>query len=734
MARRKSNFKFIAYALRRWYYALALALVIAIGGLLALVMRPTPDAGGLSYATRPYGLTTGIENIAVDLLFQMRDVWRKDGRERGRNEPITIIEIDDKTIGAAGVQTQKFSRTAYAPLIERASLGGAMVIGVDDLLSEAGGRSPEEAATDEKLAAAILNAGNVVLAKKLDAGGTPAISPLPMFADGAYTIGFVDMSADNDTETAARSTMLMRAHKNGEQPDFSFATRLAEGYLFAQHLAQGKPEETFYNEQGFQPIGDETVRLGERTLPLRTDRNLQLDFRARSPAFQTVSAIDVLNENPDAPLSDERFFKDRIVLIGASFTQAPDLFATPFVEPLALVRFFDADLPTIPKKTPGVEIHATAVATLLWGESPVRPAYQRQVALVLLPLALVALCVFTLRALPGAFLIGLIAVGVFAAAVWSFNTHAVILPLASAWLGMLAMVPTGLGLRYAYERAVREEKEAERAEIMDIFSRCVSDDVAEKLWQQRDALAGGERRIVTLVFTDIRGFTTISEGMASEKLVELLNDYFSRMHTIVDRHCGHINKFIGDGLLIVFGAPVSRGDYGEAWAAVACGLEMLQEVEAMNEEATAKNRPHIKIGVGIHTGEAICGVVGAERRLEYTVIGDTVNLAARLESTTKEYAVPILISSATQELVAKRYDTQPLGEVTVKGKTKSTSVFTVVERRKKRRLLSAINLTGGAQRKKKSRTAKKQAKPAAAPSSTIASSTTTTAGTQNSQV
>jgi class 3 adenylate cyclase len=169
--------------------------------------------------------------------------------------------------------------------------------------------------------------------------------------------------------------------------------------------------------------------------------------------------------------------------------------------------------------------------------------------------------------------------------------------------------------------------------------------------------------------------------MPSLQLVEILNDYFSRMNAIVDHHCGHINKFIGDGLMIVFGAPVSRGDTGEAWAAVACGLEMLQEVALMNEEAEALGRPRIQIGVGIHTGEAVCGVIGSARRMEYTIIGDTVNLAARLESTTKEFGVPLLISEATAVLVNRRYKTRPLGEVTVKGKTASTTLFTVVERR-----------------------------------------------------
>jgi adenylate cyclase len=212
---------------------------------------------------------------------------------------------------------------------------------------------------------------------------------------------------------------------------------------------------------------------------------------------------------------------------------------------------------------------------------------------------------------------------------------------------------------------------------MDILSRCVSSEVASELWESRDQIMSGERRSVSLVFTDIRSFTTLSESASSDQIVIWLNDYFSRMHAIVTRHGGHINKFLGDGLMIVFGAPASRGDEREARAAVACGLEMLAEVARINLDWKDSARPTIKIGVGIHTGEATCGVVGAERRLEYTVIGDTVNLASRLESLTKEYGVPLLVSEATARLLDQRYEVNALGEVTVKGKNESTKIFAV---------------------------------------------------------
>lgn len=677
---------FVPDLLRRWYWVLAALLTLLIWTAMALALLPVADRSG-AYASRPYGYMTGLEDTALDLLFQLRNARHQEADARGLSEPITLVEVDEASIRASNVRPQKWPRNWYAHLIERASAGGANTIGLDVYLSEAGGISDEDKAADQQMVDALTNAGNVVLVEKREAGGTPAIVPLPVFVDAAYAVGFADLPHESDRFVRTAQLTYLRPSADGQiEVRDSFASMMAQGFL----------------EKPLTKTGEQTLQLGERTILLRNDGNLQIDFRGRAPAFRRVSAKDILCEDfkqtsaPDlqcdavrAPSDD--LFRDRIVIIGLTSNDAPDLFTTPFYEPAAfpnqpILKLFDRNLITAPKLMPGIEVHANVVATLLNGRYLSRPRYFWQILFVLAPLALVALAVFWLRALWGFLAALATGVGVLAVCSWAFDTHGTILPLATAELGSLALLaPTGFLLRYAHERAMREEKEAERAAIMDIFSRCVSPEVADTLWQQREDLSlGGERRIVTIIFTDIRGFTSLSEEVDSEVVVTWLNEYFSRMHRIVCAYGGHINKYLGDGLMIVFGAPVARGDRLEARAAVACGLEMLAEVERINKDWEGTGRPRIAIGVGIHTGEATCGVVGAEGRLEYTIIGDTVNLASRLESTTKEKGVPILVSDATATLLGVDYEMKPLGDVKVKGKSQSTEVFTVSKAQRKR--------------------------------------------------
>jgi adenylate cyclase len=210
-----------------------------------------------------------------------------------------------------------------------------------------------------------------------------------------------------------------------------------------------------------------------------------------------------------------------------------------------------------------------------------------------------------------------------------------------------------------------------------MFSKYVSPDVMEEILENREGLAlGGKRRHITVLFSDVRGFTSISEHIGPEQVVAFLSDYLPQAAQLVFKHGGTVDKFIGDAVMAIFGAPKSYGD--DALRAVRAGIDMIELIDSLKEKWSPIIGRPFKVGVGINTGDAVVGSIGSDIRSDFTAIGDTVNLASRLEGLTKELGVSMLISETTAEEIGDEIPLQALRRIKVIGRETPLLVYTPV--------------------------------------------------------
>jgi len=227
----------------------------------------------------------------------------------------------------------------------------------------------------------------------------------------------------------------------------------------------------------------------------------------------------------------------------------------------------------------------------------------------------------------------------------------------------------GVGYQYFVEGR-------EKRKLKKLFGQYVSKDVYDQLVANPGlARLGGQRREMSVLFSDIRGFTTVSEKGEPEEIVYMLNEYFTRMVGVVFHHKGTVDKFVGDMVMALFGAPLEDPLHAEH--AVAAAVDMVNELRALNREWAGRGMAQLDIGVGVNSGDMIAGNIGSSSIMSYTVIGDNVNLGSRLESLNKDYKTRIIISDATRTRLTTPYDLRPLGDVVVKGKSKAVAIFEI---------------------------------------------------------
>lgn len=553
-------------------------------------------------------------------------------------QKISIAAIDEKSLATLG--RWPWSRDKIARVVDRLDRLGAHVIAFDVFFSEA------EGAADERLREAIARNGRTVLS-------------MVFLHDADETRHLSKQQSARALEAAAKHEIAIVRHR-GESAPPAFSEpggvivnipRIQSAGKFAGHININPDGDGAlrwaslvmpYQSRFFPSADVQAVRAyaGGQALTVRTSQSgiegvevagqlIPTDERGRAliryygpeQSFTTFSVADVLEPTFDAAL-----VKDRIVLIGATAKGIGDIRVTPYSPAF-----------------PGVEVRATIMQNLLRGDFVQRPDWVAGLDLILLLALGIVLSVVLprLRVAPAAGLIALLLAAYLLTASYMFESQQMWINVTyAAFLLVLLFMSTTVVQYFLTER--------ERRQIKSAFQHYVPAKVVDEITQNYEKLKlGGEKRELTVLFSDIRGFTSISEGLAPEDLVRLLNTYLTRMTEQVFKHDGLLDKYIGDAIMAVYGAPIHRPDH----ALLACqtALDMLRELRVLQEQWKQEKRPSMRIGIGINTGPMIVGNMGSENRFDYTVIGDAVNLGSRIEHLNKDYGTQILISEFTYQ-------------------------------------------------------------------------------------
>lgn len=527
----------------------------------------------------------------------------------------------------------------------------------------------------EKLDAMLAANSNVFAVEKI---GTADVSgvPAPGVLAGTRQVGFSDLLVDPDG-VVRRGLLFL---DDGNDVFYSLSLRLALHYLQSRSIypQPGEPEPSHMQ------LGDITLRPFEASDGGYVDADaagyqFMMDYRGGPQPFESYSLGELLGgEIPRQAL------EDRIVIIGVAAESVKDDFITPY-------RHADHGLPGVP----GITIHAHAVSQLLRlaldGDRPkdVLNDVQEYIwtlfwmaAGVVLALRFRSAGRFVPAALLGTALLVLLSYLAYTTGIW--------LPLVPAGIGWIAAAALMTAYLTSYENA-------QRRQIMELFSRQVSADVAREIWEQRDNFMEGGRVpardvVCTVLFSDLENFTPVSEKLGPARLMEWLNRYMDTMAGLVMEYGGIVDDYFGDAIMADFGVPLERTTEAEyerdARNAVDCALAMRAAIEQLNTVNAEQGLPSVRMRVGIATGEMVVGFLGTSQRMKYTTIGDTVNTAARLESYGKELppmepvegACRILVTESTARRLGEVYLVESVGALVLKGKSEPVDVYKVLSK------------------------------------------------------
>ncbi len=459
---------------------------------------------------------------------------------------------------------------------------------------------------------------------------------LQILQANAASSGFFD-NPDLDKDGQYRRAPLLQLYQNGLYPSLALATtRAALGNADIDISVQD-------NQAGYTAI--EQVQVGSLLIPVDEKGSVVVPYRGRQGSFPYYSIIEILNKQVA-----KEDLRDRIVLVGTTAPGLLDLRATPVGSAFA-----------------GVEVHANIISGILDNRIPLQPAWVMALEMILLVLLGAAVMVIPRWLSPAwiiTFLVGLTALVIYGSfAAWS---QGLILPLASPVLLILAIYLVHMSWGFLVESRAKQS-------ITKLFGSYVPPELVDEMAERPDEVSlEGQAREMTVLFSDVRGFTSISEGLKPKELSTLMNELLTPMTRVIHENRGTIDKYMGDAIMAFWGAPLRNPDHAQA--GVTTALAMIQGLGKMNQDFARRGWPEIRLGVGLNTGKMNVGNMGSEFRMAYTVLGDAVNLGSRLEGLTKSYGVDIIISETTRA-AAPDFACMQLDKVRVKGRDEPVSIY-----------------------------------------------------------
>lgn len=466
---------------------------------------------------------------------------------------------------------------------------------------------------------------------------------LPVFQKAAAGAGHFNPLVDFDG--ISRRVPLLAEHEGQYYESLSVAmVRALQG---VSQLTAGFPKDAPGVYGNMEWLDLKTAQGGTLRIPVDENVATLIPYRGHQGSFPYISITDVLKGRVD-----KEKLAGRVVLVGTTAPGLMDLRATP-----------------VDAAYPGVEVHANLISGMLDGTIKHKPPYivGADVVLVLLAGIVMTFVLPRLSPLRSTIVASFVLLLLLSVNFAFWHAGNLVLPLAGGVLTVLLLYALNMSWGYFVESRSKRQ-------FTELFGQYVPPELVDEMARNPEGYTmDGRKEELTVLFSDVRGFTTISEGLQPDELASLMNEYLGAMTIVVRKHRGTLDKYIGDAIMAFWGAPVTDPEH--ARNAVLTALEMHEKLKELNVTLKAKGWPELKIGVGINTGPMTVGDMGSPVRKAYTVMGDAVNLGSRLEGITKQYGVGVIIGEGTKEQLGKTFVLRELDRVRVKGKAEPVGIY-----------------------------------------------------------